>query len=438
MQQAQANVRLERHIDISGYGCENMIAGDINGDGRIELVFVQNVGMLTLDCFKPGSNSNYGKLYTTLEDQALDCLTAIDLQGRILWQRGESWKKTIPFRTHGGMAMLRADDINGDGRNELIRIKGDQLEIIDGLTGNTLSAASLGQQGYSSIYTAKLAPGKHKHFFVKPCSDGMQGHPYGCPTLLLDPQLKPVWGPVDFKHVGHTPLFFDVDGDGRDELLIGSQCVNPDGSVRWSLPLEKDHDDRRTIADIDDDGKFEQVLAFEGAGLVVTDMEGRIKWRRDSDHCGEAVVAKVLADRPGMQVLMNNESWRLNRQSKHSFGCLLLDSRGNEIWRTEHDLYAHPIDWRTSVGPQAFFAKPHAAAPPDARPFILDGAGNRIAEFDIPRRAPAVDRSQMPQSNVNFGDWGDYYAQEIIRTNDGPRILIWTRADLWIFKPQID
>ena len=432
------NVRLERHVDISAYGCEVMTVGDINGDGRLELVFMQNVGMLTLDCFRPGSDSNYGKLYTTPEDQALDCVTAIDLEGRVIWQRGEPWRLPIPFRTHGGMDMIRTDDINGDGKQELLRIKGDVLESLDGSTGRTLHQASLGEHGYSSIYTAHLDRGSAaRHVFVKPCSDGMPGHPYGCPVLMLDHQLKRVWGPVDFHRVGHTPLAFDVDGDGRDELLIGAECVDGDGAVRWRLPVERDHDDRRYIHDIDDDGEPEQILAFESSGLVVSDLRGKIKFVCESDHCGEAVVGKFYSDRPGMQILFNNEAWRL-KSSKHAFGSMMVDCRGKEIWRTEHDLYGRPIDWPTSVGPQAILAKPHAAAPPDGRPFIMDGSGATIARFDIPLQAPTVDRERMPQSNVAFGDWGDYYSHRaIVVPGVGPRVLIWTRRDLWIFKAEV-
>lgn len=435
------HVRLERHLDISSFGCEIMAAGDINGDGKTELIFCQCAGMLTLDIFKPGgTHSWFGSRYTMPEDQALDCLTAIDLQGRVLWQRGRPWRGKIPFRTHGGEQMLIAQDIDGDGRQELVRIRDDQIETINGSTGRTLASASLGATGYSSIFTGRCQNGRPRQILVKPCSDGLPGHSYGCPVLLLDHQLRPLWGPKDYTHVGHTPLACDVDGDGRDEILIGFDCVNPDGSVRWTLPLSANtrpgegHDDRRTIADIDGDGRLEQVIAAEDFGLVASDLAGRVLWRCPSDHCGEAAVGKFFADRPGLQIMFNNEAWRVATH-EHPFASMMVDGQGREIWRCNQDYYATAIDWPTAVGPQALLTKPHAMQPDDYRPFVMDGSGRKIAEFDIPRQVPAVEKKQMPHTGVVGGDWGDYYCHRVVNLEGkGQCILIWTRKDLWVFR----
>lgn len=433
MPTAPPKVRLDRHIDIRDGGSEMLAVGDINGDGRDEFVFMQNVGMLTLDVFKPGGTGWYGKLYTTPEDQALDCVTAFDLDGRTLWRHGAPWRGELPFRTHGGHEMLQAIDLDGDGRKEFVRIRGDMIEVRDGATGRVTATAPLGATGHSSLFTAKLRPGRSSQLYVKPCSDGMPGEPYGCPVVALDENLKPMWELRQLPHVGHTPLAFDVDGDGLDELLVGSHCVNPDGTIRWSLPLQRTHDDRRTIVDVDGDGEPEQVLAFEDEGLVVSDLRGRIKWRCDSDHCGEATVGRFFADRPGLQVMFNNEAWRLPKH-KHEFGSMMVDGLGREIWRDTRDLYATAIDWPTGVGPQALFAKPHAADPPDARPFIMDGKGVTLAEFDIPPRVPSIDRTRAPHDHIAWGDWGDYYSQKYVHLAGlGRRILIWTRRDLWLF-----
>jgi len=135
-----------------------------------------------------------------------------------------------------------------------------------------------------------------------------------------------------------------------------------------------------------------------------------------------------------MQVMMNNEAWRVATHD-HKFGSKMVDGVGGEIWRDPRDLYGKTIDWPTAQGPQAIFAKPHAADPPDARPFIMDGSAATIAEFDLPLRVAGVDPKQMTHTNVCWGDWGDYYAQRVVDLPGvGQRLFIWTRRDLWVFE----
>lgn len=430
-------VRLARHLDISAYGSELLATADLDGDGRQEFIFLQSTGMLAADIFKPGASGCYGPRYTTAEDQALDCLTAVDADGKILWQQGTPWRGKIPFRQHGGDGMLLVEDIDGDGRREILRIRGDRLLLLDGLTGAPIRGATLDSDGYSALLTARFTRDGTRQIIIKPCSDGLAGHPYCCPVVAYDCFFRQVWGRRDFLQAGHVPRAFDVDGDGLDELLIGFQCINPDGAARWTLPLEggSGHPDRRTIADVDGDGELEQVLACEDFGVVVTTLTGAIKWRRPARHCGEACVGKFRADLPGLQIMANDETWRVGEEGSTGASCL-LDGRGKVLWTSPDDRYALAMDWSTAQGPQAMLAKPHLADPDDARPFILDGAGAIIARFEIPPRLPSIRDCAMPHDMICWGDWGDCYGSRCVDLDgSGPRIIIWSRRDLWIFQP---
>jgi hypothetical protein len=436
-------VQLVRRINLSRFGSDCMLAGDINKDGRAEFIFCQGPGMLTADIFKPGAKGCYGSLYTTPEDQALDCMTAIDLDGRILWQRGDPWSHDIPFRTHGGERMALLADINGDGADELVRIRGNQLQLLDGANGKVLAATTLDNDGYSQLLTASFTGDVTRQIVVKPVGDGLDGHPHGCPVVAFDCELKPFWPRRDFTRAGHWPVAFDVDGDGRDELLIGFDCAGPDGSVRWTLPIADGvgHPDLATVADVNDDGIMEQVLACEDAGVIVTDLMGHVLWRRPADHCGEACVGKYFSDRPGRQILVNNEFWRVATEID-KMGSAMLDGWGQTIWESPRDIYGLAINWPAEVGPQALIAKPHAVDPDDARPFVMDGLGRTLATFDIPLRLTSRTAFNLPhvqytQEQVVWGDWGDYYSHEIRHLDGvGDCILIWSRQDLWIFSPR--
>jgi rhamnogalacturonan endolyase len=438
-------VRLVKHIDISRYGSEIMKAADIDGDGRFEFVFYQGPGMLAASTFQPGASGPYGK-HTTAADQALNCMTAIDFDGNVRWQTGEPWKQKFPFRTHGGHDMLLSADVNGDRRAELIGLRGNQLQLISGETGRVLKTLPLDNDGYSQLVAIKSGKGNQMHILVRPIGDGLDGHPHGCPNLLYDCNLEQIWGRHDYTRAGHEPQGYDVDGDGRDELLIGLDCANPDGSVRWTIaaadiPVTRKsyflgHDDRRTVIDIDGDGQPEQVLALENFGVLVSDLKGNILWRKAvPNHCGEARVGKFLADVPGLQILINNERFGLPHDPALA-GSELLDCRGNVIRTFADDIYAKTIPWKTAVGPEALLTAYHGAVVSDARPFILDGTGRVIAVFDIPKTLPQITEYKMPQENLWYGDWGDYYNRTVMEIPGiGPSILIWSRRDLWVFAP---
>jgi rhamnogalacturonan endolyase len=47
----------------------------------------------------------------------------------------------------------------------------------------------------------------------------------------------------------HTSLVFDVDGDGRDEMILGSVCLDDSGKCLWNM--EMGHPDWLYLADVD-------------------------------------------------------------------------------------------------------------------------------------------------------------------------------------------
>ena len=342
--------------------------------------------------------------------------------------------------------MLVAEDIDGEAGAELVVLHGDQLQLISGKTGRPIRTAALDDDGYSQLLAVKSGPAGGRSILVRPIGDGLDGHPHGCPNLLFDRDLKPLWSRRDFRRAGHVPRGHDIDGDGQDELFIGLDCADQRGEVLWTvaapdIPSSQasyflGHDDRRTIIDIDGDGTREQVLALENFGVLVSDLKGNVVWRRAvPDHCGEACVGKFLADEPGLQILVNNERFGLPPNPSLA-GSELLDCKGRVLRRFTEDVYASPIKWKTAVGPEAMLTAYHGGKVADPRPFIMDGEGRVIALFDIPSNLPQVTDFKLPHANLWFGDWGDYYNRTVMELPGiGPAILIWSRKDLWVFAP---
>lgn len=436
-------VKLIQHMDISPFGSENMLVGDINADGRAEFVFSQGPGTLGTELFKPGKAEGWRKDHVTDEDIALNCLTAMDLDGQVIWQTGEPWQCPYPFRTHGRWRGMMLADIDGDGCNELWRIHRGRLEEIDGKTGRVRRSLTLDSDVYFQIFAARFTNGHEMQVVIKPAGAGLEGHPHGCPVIAYDHELNPFWTPHNFKGVGHNPLPLDVNGDGQDELLIGWELVYADASVGWTLPLvgeaDKGHPDRRIVMDIDDDGELEQVLALEALGLIVSDLHGNVKRTKPSQHCGGACVGKFFGDRHGLQIMYNDE---VAGQKKNDGTLTMVDGRdGTIIWEHNEDLYGDTIDWPTELGPQAILAWRHEYYddPEDSRPFIMDGNRRIIATFDIPRRLPSRKDFDLPHSYQWRGDWGDYYEYRYVDLDgSGQRIVISSRKDLWIFDADVE
>ena len=71
--------KLWRQFETKGFGTgRNVRFGDLDGDGRLDMLFAQQVAKVRGDAF----------------DQ-ISCLTAVTLDGKVLWQQGRPNPRTI-------------------------------------------------------------------------------------------------------------------------------------------------------------------------------------------------------------------------------------------------------------------------------------------------------------------------------------------------------
>ena len=71
----KVEARLFRKLDLKNYGSWLVSYGDLNGNGEADVLIVQ-----------------------VNRERRITCLTAIDMNGRILWQQGKPNKKHYPIR----------------------------------------------------------------------------------------------------------------------------------------------------------------------------------------------------------------------------------------------------------------------------------------------------------------------------------------------------
>ncbi len=285
----QPRPRLWRQIETPEFGTgRHLRFGDVNGDGRLEIVLAQYTDMLGGGDFA-----------------CLSCLTAIDLDGQVLWQWGE------PNRAHG---IIPADlcfqihDFDGDGQAEVICCRNFEICVLEGNTGRLKYAAPTPEPGPMATWL------REDDLFRIPgdciCFADLRG--LGARRDLLikdrysnlwayDDRLQPLWR--FHGNTGHFPAVADLDGDGRDEVMIGYALVDHDGTVLWRIEVE-DHQDAIAIAPLDlDDAEPSIALACGDGGTVACDPQGRIRWRDRTGHVQRLTAARVRDDVPGLQVI---------------------------------------------------------------------------------------------------------------------------------------
>ncbi len=176
----------------------------------------------------------------------ISCLTAIDLEGNILWQRGEP-SESFSAANLTADVPLQVYDIDGDGIDEVITFKNFEILILDGQTGEVKKKAK------SPIYEDvdnRIGIPFDQYAFDRLNLDGIRianfsGKDRPSDLLIkdrysrvyaLNSDLEVMWMfTKKDSNTGHFPYTFDIDGDGHDEILCGYNLVDHDGTLLWSL-----------------------------------------------------------------------------------------------------------------------------------------------------------------------------------------------------------
>lgn len=305
-------------VDASAAGGRpKLLLGDLLGDGRMELLFVQG-----------------DDIDATYDPHQVHSLTAIDLDGRVQWQVGDPDPKG---GSHGADFPAQIWDIDGDGRNEVVCVMDDQFRVLDGRTGESKREHELpAPQAHDCIIPANLTGGGHRG------------------DVLLKDRYEQVWAMDEafdllWSHegnTGHYPWPYDFDGDGREEVMVGYDFVEPDGTVRWSCNELDEHADCIWVADVNGDG--EPQLAIGEGGLYVYDQAGSERWRHtDPREVQHIAPGNYRRDVPGLQIAGLDRIVRGSPDRAGRDGIFIVDRDGNRICEEDRD----PGGWVTIIEP---------------------------------------------------------------------------------------
>jgi rhamnogalacturonan endolyase len=321
--------------------------GDLNGDGVLDFVIKQ-----------PDFNTDpyHRERYWKRSPEPYKLEAYNGANGRLMWRYDMGWAIETgtwysPFVVYdmdqNGFAEVYTKAGDGDPREIDGRVLTgpEYLVKIDGRTGQVVArTAWLSREGWDHYNRSQ------RHMLAVAYLDGktpaliMQRGTYDLmKTIALDKDFRRIWdreaeNPHDLPGPGtHGLISADVDGDGRDELVLGATALNHDGTVLWETGLG--HPDVCHVADIDlDRPGLEVFLGIEPSrsrhGLaLISARDGRILWSYDGPtrHIhSKGMIGDIDRTHPGMELYGaeqdGSQQWLYTasgtRISDHSLGTL--------------------------------------------------------------------------------------------------------------------
>ena len=382
-----------KKINTEGFGVgRNLRFGDLDNDGMVDVVI--------------GQVLHHGPKDRNSE---LSCLTAMTFDGEKLWQIGtpDPWKdhltNDVAFQIH---------DIDRDGRNEVIYCRNFEIIVADGATGKTKYKAPTpetpGGKPYRSVY----------NIFPRILGDciyfcDLRGTGYDSDIILKD-RYRYIWA-FNNKlellwqsecNTGHYPYAYDMDSDGKDELMMGYTLFDNDGSKLWSLDSTiQDHADGVAILKFKPESDLRLLCAASDEGIFFTDMNGNLLKHLYLGHVQNPAIANFRDDLPGLEAVTIN-FWR-NQGIIHFF-----NADGDVYHSFEPNQYGSmclPVNW-TGKSEEFFVHNPNVD-----EGGMFDGWGRKVVVFP--------DDGHPDMCNAVMDITGDCRDE----------IVVWDPKEIWVY-----
>lgn len=329
-----------------------LVAGDLNNDGRLDFISARN------------------------NEQSITCLIAYNLEGKVLWTWGTP---NVGQQIMTYDLPLQIYDINADGQNEVIFSIENWLIILNGQTGQEINRHPLP--------TALKVVDCITFGYFQGQQRGVQS-----PDIIIKSRYQQIWVfTADWKLLWsyeskrgwktcHHPTLMDLDGDGKDEIFVGFEMLDHDGTILWSIPSfylkwkqlqGRGHlDSVRVLQSGSRMQDWRIALTYCSANfLAVLDGTGKILWNKKGLHFEALDVGHFSDKSPSPQLFVDIDHLPFGMGQ-----CHFYDINGSLFTQISVD-YARQhrcVDWNGDGLDEVVLASALA---------IVDGTGNRIASL---------------------------------------------------------
>jgi len=363
-----------KKLDISAFGgSQNMRLGDLNGDGNKDLV---------LACTQDG-------------DQAIR-LCALNLNGEVLWEHGKKesqqarCREEIPFQIH---------DLDGDKQREVLFVSHGMIQVLDGQSGEEILSRPLPSSFVpkSMIFGDLLGTGRDNCLILTDRQSIIQ---------VYNDRLELLWNRA--LEGGSEPVVEDLDDDGIQEVLVGYQAFNADGSLRFNAgAFIGDRCNGLLVSELDVDGTTTPCVLYAAGdwGLLYVDFQGNLIRQNIIGHVSYISSCDLNMEQAGHEIIASN-GWG-------SDGLVsILDARGRvqkQFMPPAGTSRCVPVNWKGD-GEEFFILNTDS---------IRGGMFNKAGElaFPFPSDGHPVELYQVCDL---YGDSRD-------------EVLVWNRDELWIY-----
>jgi len=392
---------LWKRISTPGFGAARALRlGDLDGDGRPELLLVQNIGFF-------GGNYNH-----------ISCMTALSLEGRVLWQTGK------PDPDHAWVTYdvaVQIHDLDDDGQNEVVYALGDRIRVLDGRTGNLEATYPVPE---SRILPDEVSWKEYQHYYRRDhlpwlnvdslAFADLRGQGKPLDVIIKDRHTR-MWAFTNrfellwtaTANLGHYPYFYDYDRDGKDEIFLGYTLFQDDGNKVWTLDEKfQEHSDGTCAGDFSLAGEPERVFAAgSDDGAIFLDLEGTILEHHLVGHAQTPTAGQYRPDIPGL------EFCNINYWGEPGL-ITLYDHKGKEI--THFELFhagspVLPVNWRGD-GQEFIMLSANIV-----EGGLVDGWGRRVVMFP-------------PDGHPDTA-----YMVHDLTGDPRDEIIVWSTEEIWIY-----
>ncbi|MCF7973228.1 MAG: hypothetical protein K9N55_05405 [Phycisphaerae bacterium] len=392
LQAVNPKLKLWKQIETHGFGTRrNLRFGDLNNDGQIDVLVAQVL--------------RHGPKDRNCE---VGCMTAMTFDGQALWQTGEadSWNDLLT-----NDVAVQIHDIDNDGKTEVIYARDFRLTVADGATGRVIREVP------TPVNKTRKKPYDK---FSRLLGDSLffadfrgQGHAGDIvlkdryeQVFVMTDRLEPLWQTT--CNTGHYPFARDIDHDGKDELAMGYNLCDQDGTLLWSREeVLSDHADGVAIVNFSQapDGALWLMNAASDEGMIFMDIHGHIVKRHWIGHVQNPAVANFRDDLPGLETVSIN-FW--GNQGIVSY----FDAQGEMTLQIEPVQYGSmmlPVNWN-GQGESLILLSADVV-----EGGMLDGWGRRVVRF------PADGHPTLCNAVMDItGDARD-------------EIVVWDAGEIWVY-----